>query len=81
LESSKSKGQHTVIGGKTILGKIFTYQEKTGMKYQDIMKLPYIAFVIGMMDAPQIDYDSKKEQEIKPKTVDDEASALVGCLS
>lgn len=50
------------------------------MSYEDIMKLPYIAFVLGMLDAPQIDYDSKKEDLYKPPTAGDEAAAFVGAL-
>lgn len=61
LEKPKDKGQYSIIGGKTILGRIFQYQEKTGMNYNDILELPYITFVLGMADAPQIDYDTKIE--------------------
>lgn len=50
------------------------------MSYEDIMKLPYIAFVLGMLDAPQIDYDSKKDNLITPKTAADEAAAFAGVL-
>jgi hypothetical protein len=81
LEGSKSKRQYSVIGGKTILGKIFAYQEKTGMSVKDILKTPYIMFVIGMLDAPQVDYDSKtKDKTTTPKTAEDEAASLVGAL-
>ena len=48
------------------------------MSYNDIMKLPYIAFVLGMLDAPQIDYDSKKEKTKTPQTAEEEAAALMG---
>ena len=57
----ESKGKYSITGGKTIIGKIFSYQEKTGMSYFDILKLPYITFTLGMLDAPQIDYDSDKK--------------------
>lgn len=33
------------------------------MSYNDILKLPYITFVLGMADAPQVDYESKKEKK------------------
>lgn len=65
MERPKTKGDCDIIGGKTILGKIFQYQEKTGMSYDEVLKLPYITFVLGMADAPQIDYDSKKEKKTK----------------
>jgi len=61
LEKSNDKRSYDIKGGKLIQGKIFAYQEKTGMSYNEIMKLPYITFVLGMLDAPQVDYDSKKE--------------------
>jgi len=63
LEKPKNERQHSIIGGKTILGKIFSYQEKTGMSVNDILQLPYIFFVISMADAPQIDYEKKKEKK------------------
>lgn len=76
MEKPKTKGQHSIIGGKTILGKIFQYQEKTGMSYNDILKLPYITFVLGMADAPQVDYDSKKETKKDTATAQEEINAL-----
>ena len=82
METVKSKRQYAVSGGKTIIGKIFAYQEKTGMPIQEIMKMPYIMFIIGMLDAPSIDYDkeNKKEKEIQPETANDEAASLTGFL-
>jgi len=78
LESPESERQYNIIGGKTILGKIFTYQEKTGMPYKEILKLPYIAFVIGMLDAPQIDYKSKKVK--KTDSASDQIAAFHGAF-
>lgn len=40
------------------------------------MKMPYIQFVIGMLDAPQIDYDSKEKEVIKAETEEEELKAL-----
>lgn len=37
------------------------------MSYNDILKLPYIIFVLGMLDAPQIDYDSDNKDKKKEK--------------
>ena len=82
MEKPKTKGQHDIIGGKTILGKVFQYQEKTGMSYDDIMKLPYMIFVIGMADAPQVDYESKKEtkKENRPSSAEEEINAISSIL-
>lgn len=80
MEIDKSEGSYAVKGGKTILGKIFQYQEKTGMPVKDIMKLPYIFFVIGMLDAPAIDYDKKKQKTYTPETGKDEINAFMGFL-
>ena len=78
MELDNTKGQYSVKGGKTIIGRIFAYQEKTGMGIKDILKIPYITFVIGMLDAPSVDYDSKKEKVNTPKTKQDEINALLG---
>lgn len=67
MEAPNDKRSYDTKGGKTILGKIFAYQEKTGMPYNEIMNLPYIIFVIGMLDAPQVDYESKKDKKNKNK--------------
>ena len=48
------------------------------MSYRDIMALPYIAFVLGMLDAPQIDYESKKEKLNTPQTAEEQVAALTG---
>lgn len=51
------------------------------MTPKQIMKLPYILFVLGMLDAPSIDYGSKeKEKVIIPETAQDEANALINAL-
>ena len=84
MEVDKRKKSYSVKGGRTILGKIFSYQEKTGMPIKEILKIPYIQFVIGMLDAPSIDYDKEEENEeekiIRPKTAQEEMNALAGAL-
>jgi hypothetical protein len=50
------------------------------MPVKDIMKLPYIFFVIGMLDAPAIDYDKKKQKTYTPETGKDEINAFMGFL-
>ena len=83
LEVTETTNEYTITGGKTIIGKIFSYQEKTGMSPAEIMKLPYIMFVLGMYDAPQIDYSSKDEKKKKPKppkTIADEIALVTGAL-
>lgn len=49
------------------------------MPYNEILKLPWIIFVLGMLDAPQIDYDKEKKNEGKviPKTAEEEAKAFI----
>lgn len=82
MEVTETTNEYTITGGKTIIGKIFSYQEKTGMSPAEIMKLPYIMFVLGMYDAPQIDYSSKDEKK-KPKTPEtmaDEIALVTGAL-
>lgn len=37
------------------------------MTYNDVLALPYIVFVLGMADAPQVDYESKKEKNKEKK--------------
>lgn len=82
MEVTKTTNEYTITGGKTIIGKIFSYQEKTGMSPAEIMKLPYIMFVLGMYDAPQIDYSSKDENKKPktPKTIADEIALVTGAL-
>lgn len=80
MEKPKNAGSHDIVGGKTILGKIFQYQEKTGMSYNDILKLPYIVFVLCMADAPQVDYDSKKDKKKVPETQQDEVNSVLAAL-
>lgn len=52
------------------------------MSYDDILKLPYIVFVLGMADAPQIDYESKKDKkkEKELNTAQDEIGAITAAL-
>ena len=73
----KSKRQYDFVGGKTIIGRVFAYQEKTGMSYKEIMKMPYIVFVLGMLDAPQIDYDTKKTKEKKLDSAESQVNAIL----
>jgi len=81
LEIDNKGGQHAIKGGKTFLGRLFAYQEKTGMGIKEIMKLPYILFVIGMLDAPSIDYESKKTKEYNtPNTAEEEINAVTNAL-
>lgn len=70
MDAPTKVGQHDIKGGKTILGKLFAYQEKTGMTPKEIGKLPYIQFVLGMIDAPQVDYDTKKKEDFGTKISD-----------
>ena len=50
------------------------------MSYNEVLELPYITFVLGMADAPQIDYDSKKKTKNKANkelnTAQDEINAI-----
>jgi hypothetical protein len=80
LEVNQSSGQYAVKGGQTIIGRIFAYQEKTGMSVKDIMNLPYIMFVIGMLDAPAVDYESKKDKTNNPEDAQEQINALMGAL-
>jgi hypothetical protein len=52
------------------------------MTPKEILKLPYIQFVIGMLDAPGVDYDSKKKEDDihRPKGQKAEIAALTGFL-
>lgn len=73
----KTKRKYTIKGGNTFLGSLFSYQERTGMSITEIMKLPYIVYIIGMIDAPSIDYDSKQNEDVnKPKSAEEEIAAF-----
>jgi hypothetical protein len=48
------------------------------MPYKEIMRMPYITFVLGMLDAPQVDYESKKEKKIE--TAADQIAAFTGAF-
>ncbi len=53
------------------------------MTPKQINKIPYIQFVIGMLDAPSIDYDSKKKEKKKgktPKTAKEEVNTVINAL-
>lgn len=81
MEIVTKKRKYTVKGGKTILGSLFSYQERTGMALSGILRLPYIYFVLGMIDAPYIEYDELEKEEVHtPKTVEEEISSLTNFL-
>lgn len=83
LEVDGSKGSYSFKGGKTILGKIFTYQKETGESLRNIMNLPYIYFVIGMLDCVTVDFDSKDSKKIKnkeAKTAEEEMAAFAAFM-
>lgn len=52
------------------------------MSYNEVLELPYITFVLGMADAPQIDYESKKvNKDTKvPQTKEEEINAFSSFL-
>lgn len=80
METAKSKGRHNIKGGVTILGKIFAYQQTTGQKWDDILRMPYIAFVLAMADAPAVDYEDQKNSSVKVKdheTAEDELNTML----
>lgn len=80
METSTKERQYSIKGGRTIIGYIFAYQEKTGSSYQEVLKMPWLSLVIGMMDAPSIDYDSgskeEKEKTLKADTVEEEVANI-----
>ena len=79
METPKDAGKYTVKGGRTFIGRMFQYQEKTGMTPKQIGQLPYIMFVLGMLDAPQIDMKEKNEDSTStPKDAEAEVNALLG---
>ena len=80
METNQSKRKYIITGGKTIIGRIFSYQEKTGMTIKEILEMPYIMFILGVLDAPAIDYEDKKEKVHVPKTEKEEINALVNFL-
>lgn len=51
---------------------------------KEIMDMPYIQFIIGMLDVVQIDYEAKSGKENdrvnKPKTAEEEVAAITGFL-
>lgn len=72
---------YSVKGGKTFLGALFQYQERTGASLKEIKKLPYIQFIIGMVDAPSIDYEKKtKKEKTEISDKQEEINALAGFL-
>lgn len=50
------------------------------MSINEIMKIPYIMFVLGMADAPSIDYETKKEEEQILNGAQEQANALKSFL-
>lgn len=77
LEINEDEGQYSIKGGKTILGRIFSYQERTGASLEEIYRMPYIQFVIGMLDAPSVEYDKKE----KKKDAESQVNSLTSFLS
>ena len=73
-ESTKSD----IKGGKTLIGRIYNYQEKTKMSITEILNLPYIYYVLSMLDAPYLNYDKKEKKKEKetPNTAEAEAGAF-----
>ena len=49
------------------------------MSPKEIMKIPYVLFVIGMLDAPSIDYDSKKKGKT-PESAEQEINTVINAL-
>ena len=83
MEVDKLEGQYTIKGGKTILGKIFAYQEKTGQSVHEILRMPYVQFVLSMLDVPTVDYASKgtkKDNVKKPQTQEEEINLIAAAL-
>lgn len=80
METTKDSGKYDIKGGKTILGKIFAYQERTGASLEEIRGMSWVQFVLGMADAPNIDYESKKDvtKKDKPDGKAAEKAALLG---
>lgn len=54
------------------------------MSIEEILKVPYVMFVWGMLTAPQVDYEKGKQNKEgkvhKPKTQKEEIAALNGFL-
>ena len=63
------------------MGRLFSYQERTGASLHEIMNMPYIQFIIGMVDCPHIDYDTKKEINSVSLTAEQQAEQLINILS
>ena len=60
---------------------MFQYQERTGASLKEIKKLPYTQFIIGMIDAPSIDYEKKtKKEKTDISDKQEEINALAGFL-
>ncbi len=83
MEIDETENEYSIKGGRTILGRIFSYQEKTGMSPKQILELPYIQFVISMLDAPSIDYNKKKDKKVNNEelTAGDQVAAVIAALS
>ena len=75
-----SETEQPIRGGKTWIGKLFSYQERTGLSIDKILKIPYIMLIVGMLDAPSIDFEKNKKEGVKIKTAQDEANAFLGFL-
>ena len=81
MEIPTDKGRYSYKGGKIIIGRIFAYQERTGMSYNDILDLPYITMILGGIDAPSIDTEKKEKKVVTPITAEEEAGALNNFLN
>lgn len=67
MERDTESGQYSYKGGVTIAGKLFAYQEKTGSSIETILKMPYILFVLGGLDAPSLDTENKENKAQTPE--------------
>jgi len=46
------------------------------MSVQQVLDIPWLFMIIGMIDAPSVDFKSKKENKKVPKTADEEMIAF-----
>ena len=47
---------------------------------KEILELPYIQLVIGMADAPQVDYQKKEKEVIETNSAEAEIQAVIKAL-
>jgi hypothetical protein len=61
---------------------MFSYQSQTGMPIKDILKMPWIQFIIGMLDAPTTDLKSgKNKQSLPVNTAEEQINSINQILS